>query len=189
MKKTKKKYTKKKYQKHTGSNESVKSVVLKDVLLATIRRIPHKRAITKLLYSVAAIELLLAGGFHLYTYPSVRQTIVLATTVQPERFTELYFEDHMDLPKDALPNKEYSFEFSVHNLEYMDIKYNYETFIENGEEKVEIDHGSFVLKHDEVRTIKQDYSLLKEIPRSKVVVNLKNKKNQQIHFWVGEETK
>ena len=31
--------------------------------------------------------------------PRIKEAVVLATTHQPETFTELYFEDHLDLPK------------------------------------------------------------------------------------------
>jgi hypothetical protein len=50
-----------------------------------------------LLLSVCFI---VVGFFQLVKYvPSVEEALILATTVKPETFTELYFEDHLSLPK------------------------------------------------------------------------------------------
>lgn len=90
----------------------------------TIRKI-----ITAALFLTAGIEFLITASLYIWSIPDVRQTIVLATTVQPERFTELYFENHTQLPSQADINREYVFKFTAHNLEYRDmnltgIRYN-----------------------------------------------------------------
>ena len=53
------------------------------------------------LYWLAAILFLTTGALYAYAIPSIHETIVLATTVQPERYTELYFQDHANLPSAA----------------------------------------------------------------------------------------
>ena len=42
-----------------------------------------------------------------------------------EPLTELYFENHTALPKNIFLDKNYDFSFTVNNLEYQDVEYNY----------------------------------------------------------------
>jgi hypothetical protein len=55
--------------------------------------------------------------------PSVKEALILATTVKPETFTELYFEDHLSLPNKVTLFKEDNFKFTIHNLENKDMIY------------------------------------------------------------------
>jgi len=49
-------------------------------------------------------------GFQLVKYvPSVKEALILATTVKPETFTKLYFEDHLSLPNKVTLFKENNF--------------------------------------------------------------------------------
>jgi hypothetical protein len=41
--------------------------------------------------------------------PSVKEALILATTVKPETFTELYFEDYLSLPNKVTLFKENNF--------------------------------------------------------------------------------
>jgi len=46
-------------------------------------------------------------GFLIVEYvPSVKEAFILATTMKPETFTELYFEDHLSLPNKVTLFKE-----------------------------------------------------------------------------------
>jgi hypothetical protein len=50
---------------------------------------------------------IVVGFFQLVKYvPSVEEALILATTVKPETFTELYFEDHLSLPNQVTLFKE-----------------------------------------------------------------------------------
>lgn len=126
------------------------------------------------------------SGFTLYAIPSVRETIALATTVKPETFTELYLEDHTNLPKsNQVKNPEW-FKFTVHNLEYKTMNYPFEVYIEDIDgNKAVIMKDIFKLNHDEYKTIPVYYELLYPIERGKVVVNLIDK-DQAVHFWIGK---
>ena len=97
----------------------------------------------------------------------------------PERFTELYFEDHTLLPKNALNDTV---------LEYIELDYPYKVYIEpeNGERQI-LDEGSFYLKHDEYKTIVEGFKILSTDRRVKVTVELIDKK-QLIHFWMEAES-
>ena len=118
--------------------------------------------------------------------PSVKEALILATTVKPETFTELYFEDHLSLPNKVTLFKEDNFKFTIHNLENKDMEYPYEVYIDVNREKQMIDKNSVLIKNNEYKTISEDFTITITMQRVKVVVNLINK-NQQIHFWMGEE--
>ena len=86
--------------------------------MAKHRKINDKRIIRKINYKrIIRIELLLlavcfivVGSFRLVKYvPSVKEAVILATTVKPETFTELYFEDHLSLTNKVTLFKENNF--------------------------------------------------------------------------------
>ncbi len=141
------------------------------------------------LFSLILIFELIFLGKYVWNGSSISESIAMATTVKPETFTELYFEDHLKLPKDTILEKSNSFKFTIHNLEYKDMDYPYEVYIaSNGAKLQMIDKGTFTLKHDQYQTVLERYTLDEEIKRAKVVVDLPSKK-QQIDFWIGEENK
>jgi hypothetical protein len=115
----------------------------------------------------------------------IKQTIILATTYQPERFTELYFENHLNLPKDTTLNTPKTFAFTIHNLEYRTETYPYEIYIPNNGQKQIIATGTATLNQDQYKTIHETFTLTTQTKRAHMVVNLKNK-DQQIAFWMGE---
>ena len=118
--------------------------------------------------------------------PSAKDALILATTVKPETFTELYFEDHLSLPNKVTLFKENNFKFTIHNLENKDMVYIYEVYIDVNREKQMIDKNSVLIKNNEYKTITEDFTITVLTQRVKVIVNLIGK-NQQIHFWMAEE--
>jgi hypothetical protein len=66
------------------------------------------------------------------------------------------------------------------------MEYPYEVYIDVNREKQMIDKSSVLIKNNEYKTISEAFTIIVPIQRDKVVVNLINK-NQQIHFWMGEE--
>lgn len=130
---------------------------------------------------------LVTGIFLLVNYiPSIKEAFILATTKKPETFTELYFEDHLSLPKEITLFKENNFKFTIHNLENKDMGYPYEVYMDINGEKQMIDKSSILIKNNEYKTITEDFTITIPMQRFKVAVNLINK-NQQIDFWMGEE--
>ena len=118
--------------------------------------------------------------------PSVKEAFILATTKKPETFTELYFEDHLSLPKEITLFKENNFKFTIHNLENKDMEYPYEVYMDINGEKQSINKSSVLIKNNEYKTITQTFIITTQIQRAKIVVNLIDK-NQPIHFWMGED--
>ena len=163
--------------------------------MAKHRKINDNRIIRKINYKrIIRIELLLlvvcfivVGSFRLVKYvPSVKEALILATTVKPETFTELYFEDHPSLPNKIVLYEKNSFEFTINNLENKDMDYSYEVYIDMNGEKQVIDASSVLIKSDEYKTITVEYTITTPVQRVKVIVNLVGK-NQQIHFWMEED--
>ncbi|MEM4245069.1 MAG: carbohydrate-binding domain-containing protein [Candidatus Nanoarchaeia archaeon] len=107
--------------------------------------------------------------------------LVLAVKSKPtEGFTELYFEDHTNLPKYSDGNLE--FKYSIHNLENQDYTYYVEIAVErDGKEKEVLDNQRYELKDQETKTIEAKVNV-EDYKKAKVIVSLKNK-DQSIHFW------
>jgi len=124
-----------------------------------------------------------------------------------EPLTELYLENHTELPKNVFLNKTYNFSFATHNLEYQDVEYNYtvEAFDINNTLLFEIDKGKFSLADNESKTISENYKFLNGFNRAKIEVKIyKNLIGEpefkrklwwpdpnypmeiDIHFWVDE---
>ena len=136
------------------------------------------------LFVLVITLILFTGGYFLSRNKSFMNTVALATTVRPETFTELYFQDHTALPSTVTPEKQYNFSFTIHNLENQDMDYPYEVYIVDDKgNKESIDKNSVTIQNNGYLTIQEGFILNHEITRSEVVVNL-TKKNQQIDFWI-----
>ena len=142
----------------------------------------------RLIIITIIVFLIVTIGFVYYTFkPQIYNWLKANKLVPlPETFTELYFEDHLKLPKtvDKNPSKEYSFKFTIHNLEYKNMKYKYEikAITDTTEDIFATDEAE--LKQNEFKTIPFTFVLKQPEPkRVKIEVNLVNK-NQPIHFWM-----
>ena len=111
-----------------------------------------------------------------------------AISAESEDLTEIYFEDHLSLPDKITLDQEYTFSFTIHNLENKEMEYFYEIYIEANEENNIIEKGSIYIKNNEYKTKTIDFKIIDPINRAKVVVRVNNK-DLQISFWIiGENT-
>lgn len=115
-------------------------------------------------------------------WPGIKNAIQLATTVKPETFTELYFENHTNLPTTTDLTKLSSFTFTIHNLEYQDKTYPYEVYFLIGDQKTTIQQSSLSIKDGGYASVNVSFLPIRN-ERTKVVVELTDKK-QQIDFWL-----
>jgi len=154
------------------------------------KRMPIVRIVLLFLIVCLVVELIcliVLGGFLIANHlPSIKEAFILSTTIKPETFTELYFEDHQSLPNRIILFKENGFKFTIHNLENRDMEYSYEVYIDINGEKQIIDESSVLIKNDEYETVTVDYTITVPVQRAKIVVKLIGK-DQQIHFWIEEE--
>lgn len=133
-------------------------------------------------HTLTIILFIILGVFFLSTIPSVRASWALATTVKPETFTELYFENQLNLPSIVKANQQYYFDFTIHNLENQNMTYLYEVYLQTGDVKLPIDRSIVTIKNNQYKTVPEEFSLNVPFIKSEIVVNLINK-NQQIDFW------
>ena len=125
----------------------------------------------------------LVGGYVVLKGPVIAKLNDWKLLPQPERFTELYFEHHLDLPNTLKPNEQKDINFTVHNLEYQDMTYEYTVRAISTSSAVLLDKNSFLLKENEFRTVTVPVIIPEMMYRTKVIVTLENL-HQSIHFWV-----
>jgi len=117
------------------------------------------------------------------------ESIKQALTPQPEKFTELYFEDHLALPKSLSPGLPFKVAFTVHNVESASIEYPVEITIQDEFEATKsatLYTTTLTLDHDQTQTTPVELEVPTQFPtRSKITVKLLNL-NQSIHFWVNQ---
>jgi uncharacterized membrane protein len=92
----------------------------------------RRSSVLYLRLAVACIVLVIVGVL-LGQNKTISHAFYLATTKQPERFTELYFNNSINLPTQITATKIYSFSFHVTNHEAETESYAaYVTILQNG---------------------------------------------------------
>ena len=91
-----------------------------------------------------------------------------------EPLTEVYFENHTTLPAYLFLNRPYNFTFTVHNLEYQEMAYNYtvEVYDENDTFLYELDSGRIYLVNNESTSRFEKFTMKKPFGRVKIQVNI-----------------
>lgn len=162
-----------------------------------IQIIKNSLSIKKLNYILIVLIIILCLAnifFHIRNtvdFEKIQETI----TRQPESFTELYFENHNDLPnKLASPDQYtwydnpntnlYTFSFTIHNHENKDMKYTYEVYTLEKTKSL-IDTGEVFVGNNQSKTIKVNFSYPLFHERTKVIVSLLETK-QDISFWIDK---
>ncbi len=113
------------------------------------------------------------------------ELVTLYLIPQPERLTELYFNNNAKLPSSVTNNKIISFAFVIHNLETADYQYVYDVSIKvNGTKRI-VDSGNIVVKNDQYYVKQEKFKLTNLDRNQEVVVELLNKQ-QSIDFWMGK---
>lgn len=109
--------------------------------------------------------------------------VLIFTTKTTESFTELYFEDHQNLPNEIELNQEYTFQFTIHNLENEATTYNYKVYLLIDDQTQSIDSKSITLNNNETATITESFEISQDFNSAKIVVDTND---QEIHFWVKQ---
>lgn len=105
-----------------------------------------------------------------------------------EPLTEVYFENHTILPVNIMLNHNYSYAFTVHNLEYRDMNYTYNITAQYNDTVIPLGRSSFSLSNNQSVTFNQNFSLKNHFDRAKIEVDVTKDTNELIdlHFWVDE---
>jgi len=107
----------------------------------------------------------------------------LATTHQPERFTELYFTRPDALPASAAPGSRLPVAFTLHNQEAADTSYTYRITFTDPSGTVTLGTHSLRLKSGQQQAITQNVLVPAGDTRGEITVDLVHK-DQSIHFWI-----
>jgi len=110
-------------------------------------------------------------------------TILIFTTKKSEPFTELYFENHINLPKTIELNKNYEFYFTINNLENEIFTYNYQITLDLDGTTKTLKQEQVTLNQDQKKLISHSFNINQSFKQGKITITLLNKK-QSIHFWI-----
>ncbi len=133
-----------------------------------------------ILAAIAAGSYLIAQFYGSTVYAGLNS---LKLIPQPERFTELYFNNSSNLPRATVAKKPISFSFGIHNVEATTTVYPYEVyFVDNTGYRVNFTSGTVTLASDASTTISVSYTFQSSNLTGEVVVNLPSLNNQSIDF-------
>lgn len=134
---------------------------------------------------VLAILAVLAFWIEGNTHFIKQQLVNVKLIPQPERYTELYFENHLNLPKKSVAGESIRFAFTVHNLEGQKLNYPYVVYFryEDGSRYV-MRRGNISLEHNQSKTTVISYTFNTSDLDGKVVVELVDLK-QDINFSIS----
>ncbi len=124
--------------------------------------------------------LVLIAGFAAISHT---QAYKMATTHQPERFTELYFTRPDALPARVEPGSKLSVTFTLHNQESRDTTYVYQITFTDQDGTVTLVTHSLQLKTNQQRAITENIVVPVGDTRGEVSVHLLHE-DQSVHFWV-----
>jgi len=102
-----------------------------------------------------------------------------------EPLTELYFNNHTNLPSTIEPSKAYSFSFTINNLEYKNMTYNYVIIAEYDNKSTNIDNKYVALVNNQSVSIPETFLIPENFTRAKILVTIKG--SQTIDFWVNQK--
>ena len=110
-------------------------------------------------------------------------TILIFTTKNGESFTEIYFENHQNLPKKIDLNQNYGFYFTIHNLENQPFTYSYQINLDLDGKTQILKQNQIILNHNQKQPIYHQLQINQPFKQEKIVISLLNKQ-QSIHFWL-----
>ena len=111
--------------------------------------------------------------------------VALDLIPQPEKLTELYFDNNANLPGSATSNQTIRFAFVIHNLETTDYQYTYAVSVNANGTRSIVDSGIILVKNNQYYVKNEQFKLLNSSGSQDVVVELTNK-HQSIDFWIGK---
>jgi hypothetical protein len=118
------------------------------------------------------------------TNEGFRHQLILATTRQPQRVTELYFAEPTKIPPGAEPGEHVPVNFIIRNLEAVDTDYQYQVTFTSAEGQVTpLAEAKVHLANGQAYQVKETIVIPEGTSRGEVRVQLVDKK-QSIHFWL-----
>lgn len=134
------------------------------------------------------ITLLVVFGFLFYKNVSTvtgQEKILALFNPAEENLTELYFEDHLKLPKFINQLTEETFRFTIHNLKNKGMNYTIRIHKMTDDNKVLLGTSNAYVANNFYRSFDVTLPPLPNT-RTKISVELVNK-NQDISFWLDKK--
>lgn len=139
-----------------------------------------------ILFTGAIIAIIALGA--IFHAPIDRQMHRWKLLPEPERLTELYFTSPNNLPKTYVPGQLQEVDFTVHNLEYRTMNYQYKITetSQDGKQSRGLTDGSFQLPQNRYEKMIVNISTVDLGPHVKVEVKLMNV-NESIDYLLTKE--
>lgn len=134
---------------------------------------------------ISVVIVLVIIGLIIFWQPIINQMHAWKLLPQPEKLTELYFNNPNSLPTTYSPNETQNVDFTVHNLEYQTIKYTY-TINESakvGQTGTILKTGTFTLNQNQYQKESDIISILPISNRVNISINLTSQ-NEDIDYWL-----
>jgi len=139
---------------------------------------------------IVVLFILAAVGFVIYQYKNTVYVQLYARKLIPrqERFTELYFNDHINLPKQISRSENISFSFVIHNLEGESREYPYLVYFKSQNGQItNIEENTVTLSNGNYKTIEESYTSAFAKNAGGIYVELQ-KPQQEIHFLLNDNS-
>lgn len=125
--------------------------------------------------------------FNLNRASIYNELVTLDLIPKPEKLTELYFNNNVNLPGSVTNNQVINFAFVIHNLETTDYQYVYDVSVNANGKRHIVDSGNVLVKNNQYYVKNENFHLMTSFARQEVVVELTNK-HQSIDFWIRRIT-
>lgn len=104
---------------------------------------------------------------------------------QDELFTELYLNNHLDLPKEIAKGQTVSFSFTIHNLEGKSVKYPYVVYLQTDKgARISIAHNAVTLADKESKIINEEYTFKTQITKPVTIFIKLPNTGESLHFFL-----
>lgn len=102
---------------------------------------------------------------------------------QEEPFTELFLNNHLDLPKQVEKGQAVLFSFTIHNLEGKTVKYPYVVYLQTDKgARISIAHNAVTLADKESKIINEEYTFKTQITKPVTVFIKLPNTGENLHF-------
>jgi len=136
---------------------------------------------------IVIFAIVLGGSFYIYQKQFTISGVLTSANLipQPERFTELYFENASTLPNATVALQPISFSFDIHNVEYATTTYPYEVYFQDAQGAMTmLAQNSVTLPANGSTVISVSYVFKTSNEPGRIVVDLTSL-NQQIDFLLA----
>lgn len=150
---------------------------------------PKKNARFRYVWIILILAVIVSITYfsHVYKPLIYKQLDNLHLIPRQEHFTELYFNNHTNLPKKPAIKETITFSFAIHNLEGKDKEYPYAVYSKNDKYgTINIDQRAVLVKDNEEKIITEKYTSNSNTDKETIFVELIDQR-QEIHFALTKE--